>query len=155
MTATPRTLSKRMTVLRTTIDRRNVGRDDPAQHGEYASSEEPIDDRTIHDQPSRSERLAIEPRPESALDHHEDGKFFRHRGAIAFFDCGLRPHRLVEVPDRAVVGRDSRNSAKDIERRCSVRKRAVEALTLRVVLASRTVNEHKNALHRTKGAVVG
>src|SRR6516225_1805733 len=34
MTATPRTLSKRMTVLRTAIDRRNVGRDDPAQHGD-------------------------------------------------------------------------------------------------------------------------
>ena len=107
MTATPRTLSKRMTVLRTTIDRRNVGRDDPAQHGEYASSEEPIDDRTIHDQPSRSERLAIEPGQESAFDQPEDGKLFRHPGAIAFFDCGLRPHRRVEVPDRTVVGRDS------------------------------------------------
>src|SRR6516225_662163 len=35
MTATPQTLSKRMTVLRTAIDRRDVGRDDdPAQHGD-------------------------------------------------------------------------------------------------------------------------
>ena len=139
ITATPQTLSKRMTVLRSAIDPRNVGRDDPAQHGECASSQEPIDDRAIHDQPSRTERLAIEPGQESAFDQPEDGKLFGHPGAVAFFDCGLRPHRRVEVPDRAVVGRDSRNSAKDIQRRCSVRKRAVEALTLWVVLASRTV----------------
>ena len=82
-------------------------------------------------------------------------EFLGHPGPVAEFDRSLRPYRWIEIPDRAVIGCDSGNAAKHVERRAAVGQRAVQALTLRIVLAGWTVGEHENTLDRAKQAVVG
>jgi hypothetical protein len=59
------------------------------------------------------------------------------------FDRPLGPYRWVDIPHRAVIGRDGGNPAEHIERGAAVRQCAVQALPLRTVLASLTIGEHQ------------
>src|SRR5271167_123080 len=127
----------------------------PGSHGCDARSQEAVDDRAVHHEADRSELLAVEPGDPALLHHAEDREFLRHAGSITEFNRPLRPYRWVDVPHRAVIGRDGGNAAEHIERGAAVRQRAVQALPLRTVLAGLTIGKHENTLDRAEEAVVG
>src|SRR5262249_2200763 len=78
--------------------------------------EEPPDDPAVDHPPDGAVRRAVGTGDPALLDQPQDLEFLGDAGAIALVDRLLRPLAEVDVPDRAVVGGDRRDTAEDVER---------------------------------------